>query len=128
MLLIIGSLVRLLVNVNFAFIIVGSVINAIGNVFILNAPSKFSTNWYKPENRALVTTICTYAVIASPTIGVAIPSLFVDANSNKDNVLYLLIFEASLVTGVMAITLIFFKGNPPSPPSYAAAQKKENFK
>lgn len=44
--MIIGTGIRCLVKEGFYFVILGQVINALGNCFITNSPSKVAANWF----------------------------------------------------------------------------------
>ena len=72
---IIGISLRLLVNYNFAWIIVGQVVAGIGRPFILNCQAKISVNWFSAEKRGQVTQLLTLVLNVSLIIGLIIPSL-----------------------------------------------------
>jgi fucose permease len=42
-----GAAIRCLVNLSFAYVIIGQIFCAIGQPFILNAPGKIATYWFK---------------------------------------------------------------------------------
>jgi MFS family permease len=46
----IGSGIRCLIPYSFSFLILGQVICAIAQPFILNAPTKIATRWFMPKN------------------------------------------------------------------------------
>lgn len=46
----VGCTIRCFVNVHFAFVIIGQVICAIAQPFLLNAPMKIASRWYMPKN------------------------------------------------------------------------------
>jgi fucose permease len=46
----IGTAFRCLITTHFAFIIVGQILCAIGQPFILNAPTKIAVRWFLPES------------------------------------------------------------------------------
>ena len=45
-----GTGVRTMVKYNFIFMIIGQIICAIGQPFLLNAPMKIATRWFMPKN------------------------------------------------------------------------------
>lgn len=45
-----GAGIRCMVNLSFTFVIVGQIFCAIGQPFILNAPAKIATFWFKEQN------------------------------------------------------------------------------
>jgi hypothetical protein len=47
-LVIIGLAIRCFVKLSFSSVVVGNTIVAVGNVFVLNAPSQFATAWFRP--------------------------------------------------------------------------------
>lgn len=46
----VGAGFRCLITTHFAFVIVGQVLCAIGQPFILNAPTKIAVRWFLPKN------------------------------------------------------------------------------
>jgi fucose permease len=46
----IGSAIRCLVSYSFYFVIVGQFVCALGQPFILNAPTKIAVRWFSPKN------------------------------------------------------------------------------
>ncbi|KAL4439315.1 hypothetical protein ABPG74_016978 [Tetrahymena malaccensis] len=128
-LMIIGTGLRCLVNQGFYFVIIGQFINAVGNCFITNSPAKVAANWFYPKDRPAVTAIGTFAVLASGALGIVIPSIFVSETNNTDkDVFNLMLAEFIIVAAIMIMNIFFFRAEPPTPPSYGAMQKKENFK
>ncbi len=51
----VGFLIEMLVNVSFLFVILGTVVIAAGQPFIINCPAKIATFWFLKEN---VSTAC----------------------------------------------------------------------
>ena len=81
--MIIGVLLKLLINTSFAFVLLGSSMAAIGHVFILNAPMKLAINWFRDDKVSPVNTFCVLALMTSSkkylsdAIGSIIPVFFV---------------------------------------------------
>lgn len=46
----IGTGIRCFVNYSFEYVIIGQFLCAIGQPFILNAPTKIATRWFLPKN------------------------------------------------------------------------------
>jgi hypothetical protein len=65
------------VKTSFTFVIVGNTIIAFGNVFILNSPSQFSANWFRPQTRLVVTTLAIFAMNVSGGAGALISPFIV---------------------------------------------------
>lgn len=134
--MIIGTGIRCFVKYDFGYVIIGQVINAIGNCFITNSPSKVAANWFPPRHvninllkvfnditfnlkRPAVTAIATFAVLASGALGIVIPSFFVSkTNNTEDDVYNLMIAEFIILSVIMVFNIIFFRGEPPTPPRY----------
>ena len=74
---------RILINESFAPVLIGSLLAAIGNIFIINSPSKMATLWFRPSVVARVTALGVMANLASNGLGVVLPSLFVEKSSTK---------------------------------------------
>jgi hypothetical protein len=77
---IIGLLIRCLININFIFAILGNVVIAIGNIFILNSPSQLAANWFKPEKRLLITSLGLFSTSISGGIGAFVSSMLIPKN------------------------------------------------
>lgn len=50
----VGSAFRCFVTTHFAFVILGQVICAIGQPFILNAPTKIAIRWFLPQSVTII--------------------------------------------------------------------------
>jgi MFS family permease len=81
---VIGSGIRCLASYSFYFVIIGQVVCAIGQPFILNAPSKIAVRWFMPKNvinyiikRSLALAVLSVVNIVGTAIGFIVPSLFV---------------------------------------------------
>lgn len=73
----IGICLRILVIQGFAWVLVGNIIVAIGNAFILYCPAKYSALWYPPKNRLLVTGLIIFANNVSGGVGAFLSPFFV---------------------------------------------------
>ncbi len=74
-LVIIGTWLRCLVGRSFLYLILGSGIIGVGRVFFVNQMTKLSVNWFAPEDRATMTGIFNFGLIAAGIIGTIIPNL-----------------------------------------------------
>lgn len=72
----IGAWLRVLVNVNFNFAIVGSVFAALGGPLIYTSNCKIGANWFLPKDVVRVTTSITLMGTINGVIGVLIPGLY----------------------------------------------------
>lgn len=76
-----GVWLRVLINESFAPVLIGSLLASIGNIFIINSPSKMANVWFRPVVAPRVTTFGVMANMASIGFGVVLPSLFVNTHS-----------------------------------------------
>lgn len=120
-----GVVLRTFINQSFWLVIAGSTLCAVGNIFILNSPSKLAANWWSSGHLTAVNSLCTLANIVSNTIGAVIPSFFVSMDSGRQDIVNLLRFEAGLVGGVLLLLIVFIRDKPGSPPSLAAAAEEK---
>lgn len=70
-----GVGLRMLVNQDFFFVIIGQIVAGIGRPFILNCQAKVSTNWFSAQKRGGITQLLTLLLNISIIIGVLIPGL-----------------------------------------------------
>lgn len=74
----IGVWLRCLINYSFAPVLIGSLMAAIGNIFIINSPAKLAGTWYRPILVPRITVIGVMSNMASIGLGVVFPTLFVN--------------------------------------------------
>lgn len=99
----------------------GSALAAIGNIFILNTPSKMAINWFKSEQVNIVSFTGILFNLLSVTLGASLPGYLInDATGTEDDVKRLLFMEACVVTVPYIFLVIFFRDNPALPPSKTA--------
>jgi MFS family permease len=79
-LVILGVWLRVFIYVNnSAFVLIGSILTAIGNVFILNSPSILANNWFKPASMPGVISLAVLANMVSITLGNSLPGLIISS-------------------------------------------------
>jgi putative copper export protein len=117
---------RYLIDVSFAFTIVGSLLASCGNIFIINSPSKIANAWFRPSIVAIVTSLGIMFNLASNSLAVILPSFFVNSSSTKEDVIQLILFEAIIVSVPLIIMIVFLRDKPTHPPSYASAGQKHS--
>jgi FLVCR family feline leukemia virus subgroup C receptor-related protein len=66
---IVGVSLRLLVNENFTWVVVGQILAGIGRPFILNCQAKISATWFSSQTRGGVTQLLTLILNISLVIG-----------------------------------------------------------
>lgn len=116
-----GVWARCLIQVSFGFPLLGSLLAAVGNIFIINSPSKMANVWFKPSMVAMITTLGVMSNLASNAVGVVFPSFFVNSNSNAQDIEDLLLYEAIIVSVPCMACLLLMRKKPSQSPSYAAA-------
>lgn len=72
------------------FCLMGSVLAALGNIFILNSPSKMAANWFKTESIPNTVFLAVLANLISITLGASVPGLVLTENSTQDNITFFL--------------------------------------
>lgn len=81
--IILGVWSRCLIDKSFGLVLLGSVFASIGNIFIINSPSKLANVWFKPSMVPMITSLGVLCNLASNGLGVVVPTFFVDKNSTK---------------------------------------------
>jgi hypothetical protein len=77
-----GVWLRILLEVdNSYFCLAGSALAAIGNIFVLNTPSKIALNWFRVEKVPIVTFTGILISILSLTFGASVPGFFIDEDT-----------------------------------------------
>lgn len=74
-----GVWLRLLLEVGEPFYcLLGSLLAAIGNIFILNTPSKVALNWFGQQRVNIVTFTGILATLLSITAGASVPGFIIN--------------------------------------------------
>eukprot|EP00351_Strombidinopsis_sp_SopsisLIS2011_P005878 CAMPEP_0116874132 /NCGR_PEP_ID=MMETSP0463-20121206/5561_1 /TAXON_ID=181622 /ORGANISM="Strombidinopsis sp, Strain SopsisLIS2011" /LENGTH=146 /DNA_ID=CAMNT_0004517405 /DNA_START=191 /DNA_END=631 /DNA_ORIENTATION=+ len=83
----IGLCIKALINKSFVWVIVGQVLSAIGQPFIINAAPKLAAQWYGQDERVIAVTIATACEPLGVAVGFVFPSFFVlNSDANEENV------------------------------------------
>lgn len=99
----------------------GSGLAAIGNIFILNTPSKLAISWFKSSRVNIVAFTGILFNLLSITLGAAVPGFLIKEDTGTiEHVQELLLYEAIIITVPYILLMIFFRDTPDSPPSKAA--------
>lgn len=72
-----GALSYAIVNKGYFFSVIGGILVAIGQPFIINCPAKVATYWFFDHNRPLATAIMTGLMLLGTGFGFVLPSLVV---------------------------------------------------
>ncbi len=81
--MILGLLVRLLINVHFAFFLVGTFISSLGFCFMINSANKFVNVWFPAKDVFMMNSLCVFSLFASDALGVFCSAIFIDKSSTK---------------------------------------------
>ncbi|KAJ9463283.1 putative MFS-type transporter C09D4.1 [Diplonema papillatum] len=100
----------------FFIVIIGQSLTAIGQPFLLNAPTTLSVRWFPEKERALATTLGVASQLIGAAIGFVVPPMFV-SNTNLDGVNTVNIVMAVLSTVPFFFAVAFLKDKPETPPS-----------
>lgn len=101
-----------------------------GQPFILNACAKVSANWFPERERLTVTALCGYSFILGVSMGLFMPSLFVEQEASfevqKSQIQFLGLFTAIMSTVIMIPILFTFKSRPENiiPPQQTVSQSQ----
>lgn len=126
--LLIGSWLRLLVNVDFYFVIAGQVIIAIGQPFMLSAPAKLAAVWFGDNERAIATTLGSLAAPIGAVCGFLLPLPLIGEkdgtpDENGRSTFWTYVLVQNIIITVLGLPIIFLiKNEPPTPPSSSAAK------
>jgi hypothetical protein len=75
---VVGVWLRLLLEVRQSiFCLLGSGLGSIGNIFVLNTPSKVALNWFRQEKVGIVTFTGILINLLSLTFGASVPSFII---------------------------------------------------
>jgi MFS family permease len=119
--LVLGVWLRLLLEEEQSlYCLLGSALAAVGNIFILNTPSKVALNWFRKERAGIVTFTGILLSLLSITIGAAVPGFIIDEDTSVEGVKSFLFYEAVIVTVPMVALAVLFREKPSEPPSKAA--------
>ena len=77
---IIGSWLRCLINSSILYAAAGQYIFAISFVFMRSIPTRLSSIWFAPEDRALATSVMFSLLFSFDVLSLFIPVIFVSAN------------------------------------------------
>ena len=125
--MILGAWIRMLVNVNYNFVLVGQIFMAIGQPFMLTGPAKVAGLWFSENEQALATTLGSLAQPIGAMIGFLIPLPFVKdsdkhAADGKDKFQFYILVQSIIIT-VLGLPIVFCARNkPPTPPSKSAEE------
>lgn len=116
MFIIVGLMIRLLINTHYYFFIIGTFVTGLGYCFMLNSPNKFAISWFPVNQIALVNSICIFSIFASDSIGTFASAAFLDENSTKEDFFDFFAGETVIISCILISMAVFFRGKPKYPP------------
>ncbi len=96
----------MLINQSFYFVVIGNAINAVGSIFLINRPPRFSAIWFKPTEvkflyilgncfihlqRIVITSLIGFANAVSGELGAIMAPYFIDDNLTPEEGMKLVI-------------------------------------
>ena len=110
--MIIGVLIRLLINVNFYFMFLGTFICSLGFCFMISGANKFANIWFPHQQIFLVSSICVFGIFTSDALGTFLSSYFIREDSTKEDIFNFLLWESVAMVAINIFNLFFFRGKP----------------
>lgn len=129
--LIVGTLLRCLINYGFGWVYAGMIIAGIGRPFIMNSQGKVPLQWFEASKRLQITTILSFCNTVFAIIGFLIPGFVFqgyelqndslnDYKDGKRRAESLMLIEAIITAVCMLVNIIFMESKPKHFPSHAA--------
>ncbi|XP_050519855.1 feline leukemia virus subgroup C receptor-related protein 2-like isoform X2 [Daktulosphaira vitifoliae] len=114
----------------FYLTMIGQLVVASSQVFILNLPPRLSAVWFGPKE---VSTACSIGVFGNQlgiALGFLLPPLIVPNSDDMDSIasnLSIMFYGTAIISTVISILIFYFvKAAPPLPPSMAQAVQKSS--
>ncbi|EGR33171.1 major facilitator superfamily protein, putative, partial [Ichthyophthirius multifiliis] len=129
---------RLLVNQSFYFVLIAHILIGIGSPASANPITKISSIWFRQEHRQIVTSIIIFSTFIFQMLFQMIPGMWLrNYNIDQDEkdgyiqgkklIFQLLKLHALASTIILIPSIIVFREKPPTPPSFSADQKREEY-
>ncbi|KJE89591.1 hypothetical protein CAOG_01031 [Capsaspora owczarzaki ATCC 30864] len=104
----------------FAILMAGQAVASVAQTFILGVPALLAATWFGPKERSTATGLGVLANQVGIAFGMVLSPQVVDVGGDLGN--YLLA-QAIACTAIAVGICVLFSGNPPKPPSQAAAKQ-----
>lgn len=112
---------------SYALVLFGTLFVGLAQPFYINMPAKIATTWFAVNERDIATTFCSLANPLGSAIGSFIPPMFVTGDSEKNisnGIEDLVLTQLATAAAALIFVLLFFRSQPPLPPSYTASTKQ----
>ena len=83
MFMIMGLLVRMLINVNYYLFCLGTFLCSLGFCFMISGATKFANLWFPQSQIFLANSLCVFAVFGSDALGTFLSSYFIREDATK---------------------------------------------
>ncbi|KAF2893536.1 hypothetical protein ILUMI_12647 [Ignelater luminosus] len=108
----------------------GQSIVALSQVFILSVPARLAAVWFGPNQVSSACSIGVFGNQLGVAMGFLIPPMLVKVDGEKGDIerdLYTMFILVGILTSILwVLIVIFFKAEPPTPPSHAQLQTQAN--
>mmetsp|Transcript_10168 Transcript_10168/g.8714 ORF Transcript_10168/g.8714 Transcript_10168/m.8714 type:complete len:234 (+) Transcript_10168:198-899(+) len=124
-----GQLLRINCDQGFIWLFLGQFVGSFGQPFFYNTPQKISQVWFPANQRTICTAGITTFYTLAMAIGTVLPMAYVDP-AEEDHTLAMkqlrVMMEHQFYFGMACYipTFLFFRNEPPTPPSRAASAQK----
>ena len=99
----------------YAVVLFGQILAALGQPLLLNSPPRIANDWFPPSERDYAMFVATMANVIGNGLGAIIPAYQVEGPWDIPN---MLLWQAVASTGIVLLTLAFFRtSRPPTPPA-----------
>ena len=120
--LIIGSILKIFINVHISFAYIGQIFTSLLQPAILNSPAKIAATWFSEKWRVLVTSICCISNTIGVMFGYIVHTFIMEENIVnpkifKDGFRMYLIVEAIITIVSGLVFIILMREKPKIPPS-----------
>lgn len=125
-----GQVIKCFVNHNFYWCLVGNILAAVGQPFLINATAKLAQVWFGPNERVIALTIAIAAQALGSALGFVFPGFWVTDDDTaevfRQHIQSSFIVAAGLGGACFLAALLFFKDKPKTPPSATAMAERED--
>lgn len=106
-------------------VFLGQLIGGFAQPFFFNAPSRLASNWFPYNERELATVIGAMTNPIGNALGQLFPTILIPVHASEaeinTGITSILLIQAVIVILAGAWVYVFFKSDPPTPPSHSAA-------
>ena len=118
--MVVGLLTRLLINVNIAFMFLGTFLCSLGFCFMISSANSFANVWFPHHQIFLVSSICIFGIFTSDALGTFLSSYFIREGASRDEVFDFLLWESIIMIIIHVLNAFFFKGKPKNIQKYSS--------